>query len=153
MKTTHLINRLEQVYSGDPWYGSCIADILNQQFVDPNFSIGNGNSIGQIVEHMIAWRHFTMEKLKGNGEYDITSTTDWQKGKTYSTSDFSRLAEDFKTSHKELITLLSRQSSDEWLANEVPGRKYNFEYLMEGILEHDIYHLRQISLLKSGSEK
>lgn len=151
MKTTDFINHLQQVYEGDPWYGASISDILTQQFVDPNFSINGGNSIGQIIEHMLAWRAFTIEKLKENKDFDITPETDWHKGKTYTNEEFSMLADKFKDSHKKLIKLIAQHDNDEWLQQKVPGRGYTFEYLMEGIIEHDIYHLGQVSLLRSGS--
>lgn len=153
MKTAHLIDRLNQVYSGDPWYGACIADVLNQQFIDPDFTIKNGNTIGQITEHMLVWRQFAIEKLNGNEEFDISPILDWKKDKTYSTKDIVQLAEDFKTTHEQLIELMSNHPDDSWLKKVVPGRGYNFEYMIEGIMDHDIYHLGQVSLLKSASER
>ena len=44
-----------------------------------------------------------------------------------------------------LITLLSVADLDRTVA----GKEYNFRYLIEGITQHDVYHLGQIALTLS----
>ena len=49
--------------------------------------VGNGHSIVEIVMHMVAWRKFVTERLKGNNDFDIDdqnnfpSMSDCQKAK------------------------------------------------------------------------
>ncbi len=37
--------------------------------------------------------------------------------------------------------------SDSILEDPVPGRNHNFRFLIEGMIQHDIYHLGQIGLM------
>jgi uncharacterized damage-inducible protein DinB len=66
-------------------------------------------------------------------ELDHTDKTLWKKG----LAEFERL-------HYELITLLSSHS-DEILTQKVKERNYNFRQLLNGIIQHDIYHIGQIA--------
>jgi hypothetical protein len=45
--------------------------------------------------------------------------------------------------HRELMTVLKSQEA-KILDTIVPGRKYNFRKLMNGICQHDVYHSGQI---------
>jgi hypothetical protein len=59
----------------------------------------------------------------------------WKKG----------LAE-FKTIHKKIIALLKKKD-DSFLKEIVDYRKYNYRFLLNGMIEHTIYHLGQIAYL------
>jgi len=37
------------------------------------------------------------------------------------------------------------------LSNPVPGRQYSFSHMLYGILQHDVYHLGQIALIRRGN--
>jgi hypothetical protein len=49
--------------------------------------------------------------------------------------------------HDQMTTLI-RGQKDELLQQTVPGRKYNFRKLLNGIVQHDIYHLGQIAYIQ-----
>ena len=59
----------------------------------------------------------------------------WKKG----------LAE-FSGTHKKIIALLKKKE-DVFLEELVDYRKYNFRFLLNGMVEHNIYHLGQIAYL------
>ena len=62
-----LIFQLENVFKGTPYYGESIKGIIDQiTFENINTSVGEGHSIAQIIKHMLAWRLFAIEHLKGN---------------------------------------------------------------------------------------
>ena len=53
-------------------------------------------------------------------------------------------------SQEELITELEKREDDEFLEEIVPGREYDFYTMLHGILQHDLYHSGQISILKKS---
>jgi hypothetical protein len=63
-------------------------------------------------------------------------THSWKKG----------LAE-FKAIHKKIITLLEKKD-DLFLKEKVDYRKYNFRFLLNGLIQHNIYHLGQVAYVK-----
>ena len=53
---------------------------------------------------------------------------------------------EFKAIHKKIINLLKKRD-DAFLHEIVDYRKYDFRFLINGMIEHNIYHLGQIAYL------
>jgi uncharacterized damage-inducible protein DinB len=51
-----------------------------------------------------------------------------------------------KNTQKSLVDSLNN-AGDETLKQKVFHRKYNISYLLNGIIQHDVYHLGQLMLL------
>jgi hypothetical protein len=52
----------------------------------------------------------------------------------------------FKSIHKKIIVLLKKKD-DAFLKEIVDYRKYNYRFLINGMIEHNIYHLGQIAYI------
>src|SRR5690606_37079686 len=115
-----------------------------------NANFNGSNSLGQILEHMIQWKRFTLEKLKGNESFhiELNSDQDWNKGKIYTQKEFAELIRSFKAACEELIDFISNKE-DSFLDN-LAYKKYSYKTLIEGSIQHDIYQAGQLALLKSG---
>ncbi|MEI2740548.1 MAG: hypothetical protein V9F01_17375 [Chitinophagaceae bacterium] len=53
---------------------------------------------------------------------------------------------EFKAIHKKIVSLLNKKD-DDFLLEIVDFRKYNYRFLLNGMIEHNIYHLGQIAYL------
>ena len=49
--------------------------------------------------------------------------------------------------HQHIIALLQTKD-DEFLKEIVDYRKYNFRFLLNGLIQHNIYHIGQIAYIK-----
>jgi len=47
-----------------------------------------------------------------------------------------------------VIILAIKDKDDEFLSENVEFRKYNFQVLLNGLIQHDIYHIGQIAYVK-----
>jgi hypothetical protein len=92
---------------------------------------------------MTAWRTFTIKKLEGDSEFDIET----DEMNFPSSNDWELTLQGIKESQNKLLLLLE-SISEEKISEMVPGRKYNFQTLLHGVIQHDIYHLGQIQLIK-----
>ncbi len=137
--------QFEQVWNGVPWYGTPFEKTLKELNKAYVFKRGDGftHSIAEILVHINAWRTNMLEMLKGNGDYviDLDGEMDWSKKVEQHT--WEELLAESTALQQQLLTLLDAQN-DDILKQKVPGRKYNFEYLINGTIQHDIYHLGQI---------
>ena len=147
------ITQLEEVFEGQPWFGPSLVDSLekisvgfwNQKFKNQK------HSIAELVWHMIDWRQFVIEKLKDNVSYSIemNSEADWRKNASvHNDQDKKNLIQALIQSQEEIIRLLDGKP-DSWLQEFVSGKDYKNEYMIQGLVQHDIYHLGQINLLYS----
>lgn len=98
---------------------------------------------------MTNWKRFAIEKINGNARYGIAidSDTDWPSLSISTLIEWQSVLENYVNTQNELIKTLEKLS-DPQLVQKINGRNYDMQFLIEGIVQHDIYHLGQISLLQ-----
>jgi uncharacterized damage-inducible protein DinB len=143
---------LRATFEGEPWHGpsvkSTLKEITASQASDRPLSACH--TIHELISHMTAWRTFTSEKLSGQGEYDITtSEQDWPATVNDSEDAWQQTLLKLENSQQQLLAALSKATDDK-LRETVLGRKYDFYFLLHGIIQHDLYHLGQIAMLKKA---
>jgi hypothetical protein len=150
-KTSELIFRLQDSLKGDPWYGDSVLSKLREiDYKTADISpLPNINSIAKILQHLINWHLFTVRKIKGDKTFVIEQNdhNDWTPVSIKTEGDWQDLIGDFRNSAKELIRELEGMD-DSFLKEVIPGKPYTFGYLLNGLVQHNIYHLGQIALLK-----
>lgn len=149
---TELLEELNAAFKGEPWYGISLMEKLNQ--ITANEAVASitdyPKTIAKLVKHLLAWREFVIKKLEGDALFKIEMNTesDWPTVEIKSDSDWKNLLSELETSQRKLLELLANLSDDLLRAN-VSGENYNHRYMLRGLIEHDTYHLGQISLLHS----
>jgi len=147
-----IISLLQSTFEGDPWHGPSVQATLK------NITSGQASArplqachtIHELVSHMTAWRTFTREKLSGHREYDITKPEqDWPTTVNDSEKAWEQTLLNLDISQQQLLEELAKVTDDK-LRETVPGRKYDFYFLLHGIIQHDLYHLGQIAMLKKS---
>lgn len=145
------IEQLKGFYKGTNWVGVGAEEKLGSIDFEKavHQQINNKHTIYQILEHMLAWRNLLLQRLRGNNGFDIEQNgpEDWQLHANTSPADWHDLRQAFHQSQVDLIDEL-RKRDDRLLDQMVPTRHYNFRYLINGVIQHDFYHLGQINLLK-----
>lgn len=142
-------NRFQEIYNGSPWYGETIDAKLNDvsdgnAFLQP---INGVHSVGEIVSHMIYWRKALIARLEG-GTFNTSmeSEDNWKNVEELKASGWKKLKSAFDKSQLAITTLLEKQS-DDFLKTEY-SQGTSMESLIQGIIDHDVYHLGQIGLVK-----
>lgn len=144
-----IIRRIENINSGEPWYGRAVYKILEETDpkktrIKPN---GKEHSMLELLYHMITWADFTLKRIEKDDEADMAAfeKLDWRKidPKLHT---WSKGLKEFKAIQKKIISRLKKKG-DAFLKEMVDYRKYNFRFLLHGMIEHNIYHLGQIAYL------
>ncbi len=145
-----IINSLENVNTGEPWFGRAGFEILDEvnpkiSFIKPN---GTEHSLAELLYHMITWADFTLKRLEKDKINDLAGAEalDWRviDPKIHT---WKKGLNTFKSIHKNIIALLKKKD-DSFLKEKVDYRKYDFQFLLTGLIQHNIYHLGQIAYLK-----
>jgi uncharacterized damage-inducible protein DinB len=146
-----IINKYNKVYMGSPWYGNSLMSILNK--VDPGkvFVKPSGkktNSIAEITAHIIGWREFLLSRLSEKHEFHLTQkeTFSWKRIDNNEKTVWKNLLKRMEVIQNEIIKILDN-SDDEILSLRVRDRKFKMKYLLDGVLQHDIYHIGQVAAL------
>ncbi|MHB1326608.1 MAG: DinB family protein [Gemmatimonadales bacterium] len=151
---SRLVDELDRVFRGDPWYGPSVRDVLQdvtarEARVRP---LPAAHSIWELVLHMTGWKAEVRSRLGGaaagtppQGDWPAVPDRDDQW-----TDALATLA----ATHEDLLDAI-RSASDATLEgpvrderNPALGTGLTQWQTLRGILQHDVYHLGQISLLK-----
>jgi len=146
-----MVSNLKECFDGEPWYGvSVMARLKAIDWRIVNEKKFGAKSIATLLGHMIGWRVFVLKKLQGDRAFtiQIDGPTDWPEIHITTAEEWGELLGKLQATQDELLKIISEQS-DELLDQTVPGKNFNFRFLLEGITQHDIYHLGQITLLKT----
>lgn len=146
-----IIDLLKRTTDGYAWHGPDIRTVLDDvSLVQAVLRINGGHSIAELIHHITMWRIFAIKKLQGEDSFDITLESNFKRIESVSEEEWKELLDNLRHSQEALIHELSERN-DSLLDEQVPGRSYNFYVLLQGIIQHDIYHLGQMVFLKKGS--
>jgi uncharacterized damage-inducible protein DinB len=138
-------------FEGEAWVGTSLFTSIKDLPIAQVFNrpIPKAHSIAELVRHMTAWRKYVVEKLKGNDSFEITLNTDadWLVFEEVNEQIWKDTLTALQDSQTKLLTLL-KDFPDSHLTALVTGKEYTFYVLLHGIIQHDYYHLGQISMLK-----
>jgi uncharacterized damage-inducible protein DinB len=144
-----LIDQLTDAYEGEPWFGRPARQLLREVDTETAFVKLNGqHSIVELVWHMITWREFTINCLEKSSEYDLKhfEELDWRQLDHKDKSLWQQGLDVLEATQNRLINVLQQQD-DSILEQNVSERAYNYRKLINGIIQHDIYHLGQIAFI------
>ncbi|MEM9672820.1 MAG: DinB family protein [Bacteroidota bacterium] len=146
-----LIDQFEALYQGEPWLDETFVKKLENLDESRAFTrpMPNVHSVGEIISHLVAWRNDIVHRLQGNPrQLFMESPDNWTTNQELQSEGWKALKERFATNQQALIALL-RERDDSFLnqVDEHSSTNETFEYLLEGLVHHDCYHLGQIGLI------
>ncbi len=150
-ETQYLIKSFEDTLSKQPWFGRAVYEILgeaDESKVDtkPN---GTEHSMIELLWHMNTWAEFVLGSLENRSteEMKAIEANDWREidPKTHT---WKKGLEQLKATHGRILEILKQKTDDSFLGDIVPLRKFNFRYMLNGLIQHNIYHLGQVAYVK-----
>ena len=97
---------------------------------------------------MINWKEFAMSRLQQDTDKTLHQfeTDDWRTLDHNNQSLWQQGVDRLHQTQQQLLTLVQQQQ-DAILDTPVFERDYNYQKLLYGVLQHDIYHLGQIAYI------
>jgi uncharacterized damage-inducible protein DinB len=145
---------LQNVLSGDPWYGNSIYSIIEQVTFEAAFEKppGAAHTIAGIVLHMLSGTEEVLDRLNGkepglplSGDWPETGAPDEQKWQSY--------VNDLKLVNVNLSAAIGNFPEDQWnepvSSEREPslGTGVTYEGMVDGLIQHHVYHAGQIAIL------
>jgi uncharacterized damage-inducible protein DinB len=148
--TAYYISRFNEIYDGDAWLGENLVTKLND-ISDANAfrrPLKEVHCVAELVAHIIYWRQSIIKHLEGDTAYagSIKSKENWPGVETLQKAGWDVLYSKLVESQQTIVSLLAKQTATFLSTEYAPGSTY--EYLIAGIIDHDVYHLGQIGLVK-----
>jgi hypothetical protein len=128
------------------WYGPALDELLAQ--VTPELAIAQptpgGHSISTLLQHLLLWNERTRNTSESHPMPRWEPEKEWAEPQI----PWNELVVRWKQS-RDLLEEKLRNFPVEDFAKRVPGRDYPYETLLEGTLQHTIYHSGQIAMVLS----
>lgn len=145
-----LAEQLRHAFEGEAWHGPALLELLAD--VDAATAAAKPipavHSIWELVLHIAVWDNTSLRRLageicqpEGTDNFPIPpkpAETAWRKA-----------IADTKRTHNELVKVVE-SLPDSRLRDRVPGKNYNFYFMLHGIAQHELYHAGQIAILKKA---
>jgi uncharacterized damage-inducible protein DinB len=142
----YLITTLQNTLYGEPWYGRSAFSLLEE--VDPSTVYikpqETGHSLIDLLYHMITWAEFTLRRLeKKQDDMKVVEQLDWRTIDPVEHTWEKGIAL-FRQIHEQIIEVLHTKE-DSFLKEIADYREYNFRFLVNGLIQHNIYHIGQVA--------
>ncbi|KZS41102.1 hypothetical protein AWE51_23400 [Aquimarina aggregata] len=149
----YIIEELKNIQNGKIWIGSSYTSKLNS--IDNSLvfkrPIKDMHSIAEIISHLTLWRNEALLKIKtGTGSKTDDCEENWLTNSKLQDKGWDTIKTEYDNTLTELITLL-KEKDDSFLKKEYYDTdfkgNYEYSFLLNGMLQHDIYHLGQLGLI------
>lgn len=149
-----LQQELQNVLSGNPWYGTSVYGIIEQVSFEAAYERppGHVHAIAEIVLHMLSWTEEAIDRMNGkppgnplSGDWPETGTPDEQKWQEY--------VNDLKLVNVNLLKAIRDFPEEKWAEDMSDAEDHDFgiardyEDMVRGLIQHHIYHAGQIAIL------
>jgi uncharacterized damage-inducible protein DinB len=128
------------------WYGPSLAELLTE--ISPELATTppapGAHSISALLQHLLLWNERIRNAADGN------PLPRWQPEKEWAEPPipWKELVALWNQS-RELLEVKIRNFPIEDLPKQVSGRSYPYETMLDGIVQHTIYHSGQIAMVLS----
>ena len=149
-ESERIADQLRRAVAGRAWHGPSVSEALkgvNGRAATAH-PIAGAHSIWELVLHLTVWIRVPLRRLKGKGT-KVSAAQEWPAVTGSGESDWRRALADFYAAHEELQHELESVSAA-GVARRTPGKKHNNLLMLDGVVQHLLYHAGQIVLLKKA---
>lgn len=148
-ETQSIIKNFETTLHGQPWFGRAVFDIL-KEVNETKVNIkpgGKEHSMLELIWHMNTWAEFCLKQLQNAPQAEIkkVQALDWRKLDP-NKHNWKKGVAQLKKIHSQIVSILKKKD-DAFLSEMVKLRSFNYRFMLNGLIQHNIYHLGQIAYL------
>jgi uncharacterized damage-inducible protein DinB len=147
-----IVDQLKRSYEGEAWHGPSLMEALSG--VDAKAAaarpLPQAHSIWQLVLHIANWNEVFLKRNNGQA-LQLSPEEDFPTVIGTNEKAWKAALDKLKSAHKAIETQVAK-SDNAFLERRVPGKDYNFRFMLHGIVQHEAYHAGQISILKKPAK-
>jgi len=148
LESTLIAEQLRRAFEGDAWHGPALLELLND--VDAATAaakpLPDVHSIWELVLHVAVWDGVASRRLAGE-KCQPTGTANFPLVPKATEAAWRKAIAQAQRRHDALVRTVASLPESR-LRERVPGKKYDFYFMLHGIAQHELYHAGQIAILK-----
>jgi uncharacterized damage-inducible protein DinB len=142
--------QLRRAFEGDAWHGPALMELLED--VDAATAaakpLPSVHSIWELVLHIAVWDGAASRRLAGE-KFQPTGVANFPIVPRPSEVAWRKAVAHAKRMHDALVKTVAALPESR-LRERVPGKKYDFYFMLHGVTQHELYHAGQIAILKKA---
>jgi uncharacterized damage-inducible protein DinB len=145
-----IAEQLRRAFEGDAWHGPALLELLED--VDAATAaarpLADAHSIWELVLHVAVWDDAACRRLAGK-VWQPEGTDNFPVVPEPTESAWRKTVAGAKRAHDVLVKTV-KSLPEARLRDQVPGKKYDFYFMLHGVAQHELYHAGQIAILKKA---
>jgi uncharacterized damage-inducible protein DinB len=145
-----IAEQLRRAFEGDAWHGPALLELLAD--VDAATAaakpLPDVHSIWELVLHVAAWDGAARRRLKGE-KIQLTGVANFPIVPRATEAAWRKAIAQATRAHDLLVKMVAALPESR-LRERVPGKKYDFYFMLHGVAQHELYHAGQIAILKKA---
>lgn len=151
----HLLDHLDRTFDGDAWHGPSVMPVISSVSATQAAArrIGPAHSIWEIVCHMTAWKLEVVKRLRGGPARDLPPDEDFPVAHDATPEAWTATVRSLVEAHNALracVATLREVDLDAPIDGAERDAAWTVGDTVRGIIDHDLYHLGQIVLLRKS---
>lgn len=148
-EAARITEQLRNAFDGNAWHGPALLELLAD--IDPataaSHPLPETHSIWELVLHIAAWDNAVNRRIVEGKALQLKAAQNFPPVKDKSSAAWKKSVAHLKQTHAALIKTAAGLS-EKRLNERVPGKKYNIRFMLDGVVQHELYHAGQIAILK-----
>jgi uncharacterized damage-inducible protein DinB len=145
---TLIAEQLLRAFEGNAWHGPALLELL--QDVDAVAAatkpLPDVHSIWELLLHVAVWDDAACRRLAGE-KWQPMGIANFPLVPKPSAAAWRKAVDHAKRTHNTLVKTVAALPESR-LRDRVPGKKYDFYFMLHGVVQHELYHAGQIAILK-----
>lgn len=144
----HFVKHQLDIISEEPWFGDGFQSKISQLTDEEAFTkpLPQLHSVAELISHATEWKREGIRQLQGlHLQLTMDSPDNWKSNEALQKTGWKKLKAGYYAAVEELIKILETKD-DTFLEQQTADKRYNNRFLLEGLLDHDVYHLGQIAI-------
>jgi uncharacterized damage-inducible protein DinB len=146
-----IAEQLRRAFEGDAWHGPAVLELL--QDVDAATAaakpLAKVHTIWELLLHIAVWDAAALRRLDGE-KFQPEGTANFPLVPKLATESAWRKAVGHAKRTHDLLVKTVAALPESRLRDRVPGKKYDFYHMLQGVAQHELYHAGQIAILKKA---
>lgn len=144
----NIILRMTSIIEGENWLGETFRNKIDTLTGEMAFHqpMPHIHSVAELISHLTVWKEANIGKLQGvASELNMNSPENWKDNELLQEEGWDNLKTRFYGATHQLVALLYSKS-DAFLEETAQADSRSNGAILEGLIQHDVYHLGQIGI-------
>jgi len=145
-----ILKHYDGVLNGDPWYGDPVWKILEgiPARTAAARPLPGIHTIWELLSHMTFWEGVVIQRLAGE-RAGLVEASNFPSAPDVTEENWRRALEDFRASNRAFREALGKLDPARLEQLTAAGKRTYYDEA-HGVIEHHVYHLGQIAMLKKA---